>query len=227
MDIIASTQQLASKQLDVPDMIFYIQLYTNLLDEQKNAAATQIVNQQNDLLNAYSQMQQLINQIQSAFNPSSSLEQIDIAGSTSESHDYVVSMMDPNNVGNKNNGATNTAFALTSAQMSIISMFDTGIGGKGAVSPIETLYNIKRPTWQFFDDAQGASFTGKVYTSQSYNEFGTSLSDAVTQINQQTQIAMNSINELDQEKNQHFSLANSALQQAQTLYTTIGSYLDG
>lgn len=211
---IANTNGIGNKALDVPNLIFFLQLYTNLIDEQRNIAATEVVNQQNELLNAYSQMQALVNAVQGMFDSTKQTEQRDIFGNKTTSNS--------NNVAYSDYTADELLARATNGQatMNITSMFDKNLGKQ--LNPIEKLYGISRPTHALYDDGQGGTDKSICYTATAWNSFGTSLSSAVTQINQQTQIQMNNIDTLNKEKDQHFNLANNCLSKLTDILAAIG-----
>jgi hypothetical protein len=228
MTTIASTGVLAKKSLDVPSLIFFLQLYTNLIDEQQNSASTELVNQQNDLLNTYSQMQTLVNSVQGQFDATKQTEQRDIFGnqSDSNSNNIAYSKYTANELatGQSSNSPSNNPIKgapLGQVNMDILSMFDKSTGAH-AKNPIEKIFNIQRPTQALFDDGQGGTDKSIAYTATAWNSFGTSLSSAVTQINQQTQILMNDIDTLNKEKDQHFDLANNCLSKLNDILAAIG-----
>ncbi|WP_407048037.1 hypothetical protein [Methyloraptor flagellatus] len=235
MDQVAKSQSISTgtagvdKSLDLPSLIFFMQFYTNLIKEQQVNAATEMVNQQNQLLNAYSQMQNLVNAAQSNFDAKEQTEERDLFGNKVTGNDnttdtYIGDVVDKT-----------TQAPLSQATLNILSMFDSvgalaktadpTDGNKTMRNPIEKLFNITRPVKQLID--LGTNGTGGTthtcgYTSTAWNSFGTELSSAVTQINQQTQIMMNNINTLDKEKNQHFDLANNCLTKLNELMASIG-----
>lgn len=215
---IANSNGIGNKALDLPNLIFLLQLYTNLIDEQQNAAATEVVNQQNNVLNAYSQMQSLVNAVQGTFDPKTQTEQRDIFGNktTTSANNTAYTYLTPYDLLTQNKA--------TQAQLNILSMFDKVAGQQ--LSPIEKLYGISRPTQALFDDANKGTGNSIAYTATAWNSFGTSLSSAVTQINQQTQIQMNNIDTLNKEKDQHFNLANNCLSKLNDILAAIGRNLN-
>ena len=74
--------------------------------------------------------------------------------------------------------------------------------------PLEALRNISRPT---HDMIHNSNNTQNSFLKTQWEAFGTQLSDAVSLINQNTQIKMNDINSANRQKNRHFDLANNAL----------------
>ena len=234
MDQVAKSQTISTgtagvdKSLDLPTLIFFMQFYTNLIKEQQVNASTEMVNQQNQLLNAYSQIQTLVNNAQSRFNAKEQTEERDlfgnlVDGSQTYTKVYIGSLVDP---------ATNAP--ISQSTYNVMSMFDSVLSNGNSrnngtnntvLNPIEKLFNIKRPTQKLFEvgnDGRGGVYKTTAYTSTAWNSYGTSLSSAVTQINQQTQIMMNNINTLDKEKNQHFDLANNCLTKMNELMASIG-----
>lgn len=215
---LANSNGTGNKALDVPNLIFLLQLYTNLIDEQQNASATEVVNQQNNLLNTYSQMQAMVNAVQGKFDATKQTEQRDIFGNltNNNNNNTAYTKLTPYDLQNQQ--------GISQAQMNVLSMFDKNLGD--LLSPIEKLYGISRPTQALFDDANKGTGNSICYTATAWNSFGTSLSSAVTQINQQTQIQMNNIDTLNKEKDQHFNLANNCLSKLTDILSAIGRNLN-
>lgn len=224
----------AGKALDMPNLIFLLQLYTNLIDEQQNAAATELVNQQNDLLNTYSQMQAMVNAVQGKFKPGDQTQQLDIFGNLQTSNtngttfytDFTADTL-LNGIPQGNGQPKTSVIAVNQGQLDILSMFDKNLGK--TANPIETINGIQRTTnglYDIFDSANGKSFKTIAHTSTAWNSYGTTLSSLVTQVNQQTQLQMNNIDTLNKEKDQHFNLANNCLSKLNDLLSAIGRNLN-
>lgn len=73
--------------------------------------------------------------------------------------------------------------------------------------PLETLRGITRPQFEIVNN-EGQLIR---YKSSAWSNMATQLSDAVTVINQETQIQMNAISTAEKEKNRYFEMANNAL----------------
>src|SRR5262249_51645222 len=67
---IANTGLLKNQKLDVPTLVFYLQLQYNLADESKSRSQAEEVNQTNSLLKTYAAMQRIVNQTEGKFDTS-------------------------------------------------------------------------------------------------------------------------------------------------------------
>ncbi|MEJ1160512.1 hypothetical protein [Prosthecomicrobium sp. N25] len=191
---IAATGTVADKRLDVPTLVFMLQLNYNLTVEARVIAETEEVNQQNALLQTYAVMQQIVNDVAGKFNPEETDEQRNVLGNTTD-----------------NESVSN----LTVDQRKIVSMFEDALGG--IAHPIESMRGADRPDEDMFNNA--GNYLEKHYKT-TWDSLGTRLSDTVTIINQQSQIKMNDINSLNKQKDRHFDLATGALSK---LFDTIQS----
>jgi hypothetical protein len=209
---VSSTGAIQDKSLDVPDLVAIFQLYANLTDEQINLASTQNISQTNDLLATYGVMQNIVNATIKAFNTTNTSQSLGLYGEAVNTP--LTSLMSSQN--------------LTTAQLQVLSMFEDNLGGKGPLNPIETLNSVPRPNNDSLNDpinSAGQATAAPVlnaYLQTSWNTFSTQLSDAVTLINQNSQILQNNITELQKEQDNHYDQANTALSNATTIITTIG-----
>jgi len=219
------TNGVTDKHLDAPALIFMFQLNANQTLEQTNSVATEMVNQQNALLRTYGIMQQIVHETQGKFGTDST-QKLGIFGvdNTKDPSDLIANL------------------PATAQQFKILSMFEDALGdttGKtttpaAQLSPVEKLLKLTiRPTWDMYNnpatqptntDPSGEKVNG--YTSTEWGEFGTMLSDAVTQINQNNQIQMNDINSTQKQQDRHFDLANNALSKAADIIQSIGRNLN-
>lgn len=192
------TGSLENKKLDVPNLVFLLQLNYNLMAEAKVTADTEEINQQNALLQVYGQMQQLVNDVSKSF------------GTDQEQTRNI-------------NGSDDVQYAesLPASRKMLISMFEDYLATNGAGSsgtrvmhPIEKLRGITRPLQDMME--QKHTDNGRLdkineFRKTQWDSFNTQLSDTVTLINQENQIKMNDINSMNKQKDRHFDLANSAL----------------
>ncbi|MCW1843511.1 hypothetical protein [Prosthecomicrobium hirschii] len=204
--------KLKNKKLDVPNLIFLLQLNYNLMDEAKVTADTEEINQQNVLLQVYGQMQQMVNNAIKMFDATEQEEDRTINGTDSGDE--------------KITAVTNANTKL------LISMFDqtlatNGAGANGTIAlhPIEKLRGIQRPLHEIIEPKDvehlvilnnmvipgtgGDEF--KEWRRGQWDSYNTNLSNAVNLINQENQVKMNDINSLSKQKDRHFDLANGAL----------------
>lgn len=171
------------RRLDVPMLIMLFQQYMNLTVEAKVAAETEEVRQQNLLLADYNRMQNIVN---------ATLKQYDDTGDDAAEEKHGVS-----------GSPTNSS---VSADDRAIYMFEDALDNNP--HPLESLRNISRP---HHDTLHNSNNTENTFLKTQWEAFGTQLSDAVSLINQNTQIKMNDINSANRQKNRHFDLANNAL----------------
>ena len=190
---LANTHQ----SLDVPNMVYLFQLFANLSGEAVLRADTEEVNQTNQLLNIYATMQKIINQTVASIPPQNDSKTTPKAALRGSNPDG----------------------SFTDAEKAVVAMFNnqhiTGTTGTPASSPIELLNGITRPL-------SNLSSTNSL-TAQAWSSIGTSLSDAVTQINQASQLKMNDINAETKQKDRQFDLANTALQKAAEVVSKVAS----
>lgn len=178
---LAASGTIADKRMDAPTLIYLFQQYSMLKVEAENSANSEEVNQFNVLLKLYQSMQSMINEIVKKFDPKKSDEKRGFDGSTSR----------------------NSANLPTIARM-----FEDLWGTQ--INPMEYLYHITRPKQDMVEQA-GNPYKYNLFFRDGWNAFSTQLGDVVTQLNQESQILMNTVNTQDKEKNRHFDLANNAL----------------
>lgn len=175
--------------LDVPTLVYMLQLNYNLQGEAKVAIQTEEINQTNALLKTYAEMQRLVNDTIKEFDVKKQEESRSILGADGDKG--------PGNIGS----------AAVFQQNPVLAMFDKWHTRQ--LHPIEELKNVSRVTQEM--SANFANNTLKEWTKATWDTFGSQLADRVTLINQESQIKMNEVNSLDKQKNRHFDLANNAL----------------
>ncbi len=209
------------EQLDAPDLIAYFMLGMKQTSDAINVEQTQMVSQQNSLLACYTQMEQIVAQVLQSTNlQGSATNQTNLAGEsipppapqTGTSADLT-------------QGTSGVQLTYTPQQLQLISMFNN----PGTLNPIEALNSIARPTSNpqlivttVVPPATTPTYALSAMDSTQWNQFNTQLSDAVSQIQQTTQLATNNITTQQQEGDQEFALANNALSKALDLMQTIG-----
>lgn len=192
-DALIRSAAVSNKKLDAPMMIFYFQLHANLSKEAQINADTEEVKQLNALLNLYSQMQGLVQQTLETF------------GDKSDDKRTLLGR------GNVNDLPTDPPSSRI-----IMSVFED-VEGSGR-HPLEVLYGIKKPTYDMINQSNGGLNS---FLKDSWNSFNGALSNAVSQLNQQTQIIMDGINSTTKEKDRHFDLGNNALSKIADIIQTI------
>lgn len=208
-DSVATTGMIDKAQADVPMLVTYFQMDATTQEEATITADTTEVQQINALLQNYSDMQNLLNQTLKSFTASDTSTSVrTLSGS---------GVAAPLNV---------TPPPLTQQQITVACMFDGNQAIPGDLNlgiephPLELLFGIVRPLQDMFRNSTGDPMPG--YTQTQWNAFGTQLSNTVTQLQQQSQILTDQINEETKQKDDHFSLANGAMSKMYDMVQEIG-----
>ncbi|MEI2384504.1 hypothetical protein [Breoghania sp. JC706] len=218
---ISQSGSLDGKRLDLPSLISMLQLSYNIKKEAEVAVLTEELQQQNALLRDYAAMQKLVNDVLKTFpsGEEGSKQKRNIDGTTDEK---VVSGADPN--------WSTANMDLDTQERRAMIMFDSYYSGPNLLKlghPLEDLRGITRPLEDFskrkvINDKTKEEATVLVTKTQSaWNIYSTQLADAVTLINQNSQILTNDISSMNQERNRHFDLANNALRRLNDSLTSI------
>ena len=210
--VLAGTRQ----NLDVPNLIYLFMLYANLTGEAEIQADTEEVNQTNALLQLYSQMQNIINQT---------------VGSYGSDNTQTRPLQGSSGIKDKNGNTY-----LTAQEIAVVKLFTSGDPAP-VPNPIEIMKGIGRTTSDtggFItapDNDPGDNYTSQGSTendqlSLHWSNYGTSLSDTVNTLNQDSQIKMNDIDSETKQKDREFDLANNALSKmsdiVQQIANTVG-----
>ena len=207
---IVSTQM---KNVDLPRMIFLIQMTYDLKKEREASEVTEELRQQNKYLQDISLVQRILNNTIAKFGTGT---------------DEQKSLLDKKETGF---GRGSGSF-LTKEESFALAMFESYNTNARYVShPIETLRGLtKRPALEILstpekfdsnskkiDDQTSTNFTYwfsyfKSLPKTTWDKYITNVSDYVSLINQESQIKQNEINSLDRERNRHYELANNSLQ---------------
>ncbi|NIZ11994.1 hypothetical protein [Phaeobacter sp. HF9A] len=110
-------------------------------------------------------------------------------------------------------------------QMSVLSMFiEPGMLSSADNShPLEKLYGVDRPAIDILDWTKNTGDGSlALMTKSEWESFSTSLSEAVTILNQNSQIKQNDIDTSTKQKNRHFELGNNALEKMNDILMSIG-----
>jgi hypothetical protein len=209
---LVSTQM---KNVDLPRMIFLIQMTYDLKDEQQSSETTEELRQQNKYLQDVSLIQRLLNNTLAKFGTGT---------------DETKTLLDINS-GTTGFGRSVNAQYITKEEGFMLSMFESYSNAqKYVVNPIEKLQGISsRPSLEILDspskytgftknaDQNSATFdnwraTFKAFPKSTWEKYSTNISDHVSLISQQSQIKQNEVNAFDRERNRHYDLANNALQ---------------
>lgn len=187
------------KNLDVPTLIYYFQMYANLAQQAAIAADTEEVNQLNALLNTYSQMQTDVNTTMQAFGTSDT-----------QTLGFMAPQTNP----------TQRA-SLSTDQLYLGTIFEDW--DAGYKHPLEAMYGIQKPTMDMYFDtnAANANLSLNTFTKAQWTDFSNSLANTVTQINQQTQIKMNNLDSAIKQKDREFDLGNNALSKLSDMIQSI------
>ncbi|MFD2251819.1 hypothetical protein FHS82_002373 [Pseudochelatococcus lubricantis] len=206
------------KNLDLPSIIFRLQLYYNLQSESLISIKSEEVNQQNELIKTYGYMQQRVSYITSKGKDSSRYvipEDFHDQGATAF-YQFEDRYKDVDDL--LYFGMPSMFDSKPVARFNETSVYAT------QQHPIEALRNITRPSFSFFTDAdsqQNSRGQYADYKMSAWSTFGTQLSDTVTLINQETQIQMNAISTLEKEKNRYFEMGNNALSKLNEIIQSI------
>lgn len=200
------------KNLSAPELIAFFQLQEQTSQSYQNITNTTLVNGVNETLKDYAVMQDLIQKVLQSFPADAKPGDVrDFRGEGADT--------DPK----KNSNTAALKAKLTDKQWMVFSMFEK----HAAVSPYpfnpaEELNNVERPRFDMiFPDGFNPAYL-RGFTRDQLNSMATQLSSKVTQLQSGTQTAMDIISNLQQKLTQHFSQANSCLQQGQTIIGTIG-----
>ena len=197
----------SNKKLDAPTLIFYFQLDANLVQEAEINASTEEIKQLNALLNLYSQMQGLINQTLEKFGDDAK-QKLGLLGNADGT-----------------NWSSSTIPTSPQPSSQVIAAIFEDYMGASSQHPLEAAYGIKKPNYDMVynvTDSNHASGYLNPNLKDSWNAFNSSLSDTVSQLNQQSQLKMNDINSATKQKDRHFDLANNSLSKMNDMIQTIG-----
>ena len=211
---LVSTQM---KNVDLPRMIFLLQMTYDLTNEQQSAETTEELRQQNKYLQDISLVQRLLNNTLAKFGTGT---------------DETKALLDKDGYSGFGRGARDGSDFLTKEESFMLGMFEKfNTTERYATHPIETLRGItSRPTLEILDtplkydssvkkldDQTSTNFAYwfsafKAYPKSTWEKYNTNISDHVALVSQESQIKQNEINSFDRERNRHYELANNALQ---------------
>ncbi|EAV40747.1 hypothetical protein SIAM614_00857 [Stappia aggregata IAM 12614] len=213
--------------LDLPSLVAGLQLFDNIEKEVEAAEKTIELEQNNELVRYYTVMQGILNETQKSFNGEKPEEERDVFGNKGN---------DPVRVGIPVAVDGDDA-DLTEEERTALMMFDDFFSGGNSFEgenshPMETLNKVTRPFDDILPDESttideinddGIVFDGVFpqKTQAQWNLFSTQIADAVTVINQRTQILTNDITTLNQEGNRHFELMNNSLRRSVDMINSI------
>ncbi|PTW56667.1 hypothetical protein C8N35_111130 [Breoghania corrubedonensis] len=211
---LSQSASVQGKSLDLPSLISMLQLSYNIKKEAEVAVLTEELQQQNALLRDYAAMQKLVNDVLKQFpsGEDGSKQKRNISGSTGEP---VVSASDPD--------WSTATMNLDVQERRAMIMFSSYFSGPNLLKlghPLEALRGITRPLESFSKTKDGKTVLVEK-TQSAWNIYSTQLADAVTLINQNSQILTNEISSINQERNRHFDLANNALRRLNDSLTSI------
>lgn len=182
--------------LDGPNMIFVLQTFSNYEAEAEAQIESEDLNQQTRLLQDYSRMQELVNQTLNKFEPVPASDDDDELPPAEE-----LAFLDQT-----------VLTQLTDEQKRIGAMFDTVASAvSNTYHPIEREKSSGfpsgfRPTIEIADGGTLTAHTKSVWDALAVN-----IGEATKIIGQSSQIQMDSINKLSQQKNRHYELGSNVL----------------
>lgn len=198
----ASGASFNGKHFDAATLIYFFQdKYNSELEAQVNME-TEYVKQVNDLLKTYAAIQQSISSTLGAFG--SGTKDTDTKAIDDKAIGFYYYLTDYDH---------SDAPEWRSAKLYV--MFDDASSNNK--HPVELLEKIERPTQNLLnnglgnDSSDATNWDYGAYTSSQWQTFATKVDNAVTQLNQESQLRMNEINNKDKERNRHYDLANNAL----------------
>jgi hypothetical protein len=187
-------------KLDVPNLIYQLQLTYETQSEGLADSGTELIRQLHKLLQDYGVMQKLVNDQIKKYNPDEADDRLAFTALTSfnDSERAVLSM-----------------FALDAAAI------------PATAHPIETRFEIPRPRQLFYTYVPAAGSTpGRTIPVEQrktfWDQFSTQLADTVTLLNQRNQLLQNEIENATKQQNRHFELGNNALRKMNDMIMTIG-----
>lgn len=207
-DIYGRTTSGASNQklLDGPNLIFVLQTFSNYEAEAEAQIKSEDLNQQTRILEDYSRMQKLVNETLNKFEPVPDVDDEETAAET-------LALLDLTNVSQ-----------LTDDQKRVASMFDTTASKIGnTYHPTE---NKKSPGYPAdfrptVEIASGALL--KSHEKTIWDGLAVKIGDATKIIGQDSQVQMDAINRLSQQKNRHYDLGSNVLNKMTELLRDITS----
>lgn len=201
-EALTGTSSFRDPKLDVPNLIYKLQLMYEAQAEGEQDSGTEEIRQLHKLLEDYAVMQALVNATVGLFNP--------------ENADQEKGLNDDD------------ADSLTSTQKGAISMFDSESDfDAGREHPIEALFGATRPTFDILPDFgtvvnDGSDENYVNHRKTAWDSFSTTISDTITILNQNNQIKQNDIEDASKRQNRHFELGNNALRKMHDMIQTIG-----
>ncbi|MGV6872534.1 hypothetical protein ACUSIJ_07555 [Pseudochelatococcus sp. B33] len=205
-----------NRKLDVPTMLVRFQLYYNLEMEAQVNIKSEEVKQQNELLKTYAYMQKRVSELAGT---GTSIDYLGASGGGDGN--YQRDVFQVHAINNPNPQRMWEYFGITSMFQThnINAGFFADPSRQWAVMqpkhPLEALRGITRPTVDIFyeNSTRGNSDWGEYVklSASAWSQFGTRLADAVTLINQESQIQMNDISAFEKEKNRYFEAGTNAL----------------
>lgn len=199
---IAQTGLFQSRRLDTPSLTFLLQNMQTMSDEAKAEGKTEEMNQNNRLLEDYAAMQRALTRTLQVYN------------APAVTPASLVALAD---------GPATIAQADAPVMMFASRFAPGGFGGAAANTyhPVERLKNIERPLLDLVEtDAPLWVGQKKSYWDRAANSLG----EATKQLGQDTQIQMDTINQLNKMKNRHFELASNVLNKTAEMLRMLSSF---
>ncbi len=207
------------QNMDLPRLIFFLQMNDDLTKNRQNIANTEELKQQNRYVQDLSIVQRLLNKTIGKFGTGTG-ERLDLlANGTIEL--------------SNGNGVLKTAYAnnlLSKDEMAIFSMFEKNNTDLSYTAhPIEALRNLpKRPTLNLGIPTDVYPQAPKQWVlalsslpRSTWENYQTMVSDYINNVNMATSALQNENQSLDREKNRHYDLANNSISKMFEMLQTI------
>ena len=190
---------IVNRTLDAPLMVFAFERSENADGEAEGQAETEEIRQRNVLLADYARMQEIMNKVSASFPPADG---------------DLTSVNDTRTVTDALSGDE-----LLDA-LATLAMFDAALAG---THPAEALAALDRPTLAL--QVNGAS-VGGAFTKDAYDNFSTTLGDAVGILDREIQILADEANQISRQRNRHFDLATQTMTRMTDLIVTISGAIN-
>ena len=203
--VTAGTSQ--QRFLDGPNLIFVLQTFSNYEAEAEAQIKSEELNQETRLLQDYSAMQKLVNDTLSQFQPEPDFENEDAPAET-------LAFLN-----------LSTVSQLTPDQLRTASMFDTAASAANGNSyhPIEASKQASAPGEFRPTVAIAAGGVLLQYQKSVWDQLAIAIGESTKLISQDSQIQMDAINKLSQQKNRHYELGSNVLNKVTELLRDLTS----
>lgn len=199
---IAFTGNFIGRAVDTPLMVFLFQTQENSSAEADARARSEELNQMNALIQAYTRIQQFVNDTLKRFDPVA----FQAANPNDDKAIERKALLGKNSLSDLN---------LSSSDLRALSMFETSLAklNQNSFHPIELATNAVRPTFDIIVmPSPFIPFVGlKQHTQQEWDLFSQSLSKVSKVLSSDSQARMDEVNRISRGKNRSYELASETL----------------